>query len=334
MKNLKQLKVELNSKIEEILAKLGMECEEYGDNIYCCCPIHDESNNPRAFSFSKNKGIWKCWTRDCQQQYNNDVFGLIQGVLSKQNGLDATFSDVLKWANQFNTNKVYTSTIKDVEDEFTKLVSSIKKCEINQPNSPEIVLDFDILKPSQYFISRGFKQETLMHFDIGDCNDKKSKLYERSIIPIHDDSGDKIIGCTARAIKEYKSPKFLLYPTGFDKRFYLYNLHRAKDSICKKSQLIIVEGQSDVWRLYEAGITNVVGIFGRSLSKEQEEILHRLPITNLVILLDNDQSGREAKVQLQRSLNRMYKLSFPKIPTKDVGEMSIEQIKNILLPQI
>ena len=114
----------------------------------------------------------------------------------------------------------------------------------------------------------------------------------------------------------------------------MHNLHRAKESIYKTSQLIIVEGQSDVWRLHEAEITNAVGIFGRSLSKEQEDILHRLPITNLVILLDNDQSGREAKVQLQRQLNRMYKLSFPKIPTKDVGEMNIEQIKNILLPQI
>ncbi len=59
-----------------------------------------------------------------------------------------------------------------------------------------------------------------------------------------------------------------------------------------------------------------------------------MPLTHIIVLLDNDQAGREAKVQLQRQLGRMYKLSFPKIPTKDVGEMRVEQIKNIIIPQV
>jgi len=334
MKNLKQLKSELNAKVKEIFSKLGMEYEDCGDNIYCCCPIHDESDNPRAFSFSTSKNIWKCWTRDCQQLHNNDIFGLIQGVLSKQNGSTVNFSDVLKWIDQFHISKPNESSKKNTEDEFTKLVSSVRKSISRKPNSPELLFNFETCKPSKYFLKRGFKEETLMYFDITDCIDKTSKLYDRSIIPIHDYNGDKIVGCTARAIKEYKSPKFLLYPSGFDKRFYLYNLHRAKQYIHEKSQLILVEGQSDVWRLYEANINNVVGIFGRTLSKEQENILHRLPITHIVILLDNDQSGREAKIQLQRQLSRMYKLSFPRIFTKDIGEMTVEQIQNILIPQL
>ena len=33
-----------------------------------------------------------------------------------------------------------------------------------------------------------------------------------------------------------------------------------------------------------------------------------MPITRIVVLTDNDQAGREAKIQIQRQLNRMYKL--------------------------
>jgi hypothetical protein len=30
----------------------------------------------------------------------------------------------------------------------------------------------------------------------------------------------------------------------------------------------------------------------------------------------------------------MYKLSFPKIPTKDVGDMSVDNIRETIFPQI
>lgn len=333
--DLNKLKTQLNDNAEQVFEKLGLEYESLGDNIYSCCPIHDDSDNPRAFSYSKSKGIWKCWTRDCQQSHKNDIFGLIQGALSKNEGVEKTFSDALKWAYKFLDIKKsgYTKKATLVEPcEFTKLVKSI------QPNKSSVreyaAIELPETCESAYFKSRGFKSETLKYFDVGDCNDKKSKLYERAIIPIHNDAGDSIIGCTARTIKEYRSPKFLLYPTGFDKRHFFYNYHRAIQYVNNTSSLFLVEGQSDVWKLYEAGIKQVMGIFGRSLSKEQEQKIHLMPVAHIVVLLDNDQSGREAKIQIQRQLNRMYKLYFPKIPTKDVGDMSIEQIKTILLPQI
>ena len=86
--------------------------------------------------------------------------------------------------------------------------------------------------------------------------------------------------------------------------------------------------------MHEAGIFNVMGIFGKSLSKDQEIKLSKMPLTHVVILTDNDQAGRESKTQIQRQLNRTYRLTFPKISTKDVGDMTVEQIKNIILPQI
>lgn len=336
--DLQKLKIDLNSRAEEIFASLGMNVEVLGDNIYCNCPAHEGSDNPRAFSFSKDKGIWKCWTRDCQHQYRNDIFGVIRGYLSKQSGIDVGFSEALKWSCDFLKIKrgkhKFEIPAKIEEDDFTRLVHTINdKVHTDKECKPIDIEDCRDI-PSKYFIERGFKVDTLNHFGVGDCSDKSSKLYDRSIIPIHNDDGSAIIACIARAIKDYKTPKFLITPKGFDKRYFFYNYHRAKNSICQTSSIVLVEGQSDVWRLHEAGIYNAVSLFGRVLSKEQEVKLGKLPLTHIIILLDNDQAGRESKIQIQRQLSRLYKLSFPKIPTKDVGEMTVEQIHKIIFPQI
>lgn len=335
--DLQKIKNNLNNQAEIVFAKLGMNTEVLGDNIYCNCPAHEGSDNPRAFSFSKQKGIWKCWTRDCQQQYRNDIFGVIRGHLSKQNGIDVGFSEALRWACNFLDIKkrinVEVSKAEE-EDDFTRIVNTINNRIDIVKDHQSIELDPCISVPSKYFLGRKFKKETLEYFGVGDCNNKTSKLHDRSIVPIHNDDGSAIIACIGRAIKEYKSPKFLITPKGFDKRYFFYNYHRAIESVKQTSSLILVEGQSDVWRLYEAGIYQAMSLFGRTLSKEQESKLNKLPLTHIIILLDNDQAGRESKIQIQRQLSRLYKLSFPKIPTKDIGEMSADQIQKQIFPQI
>lgn len=328
--NLQILKNDLNNKIEIILDKLEIEYEVFGDNIYSTCPAHEDSDNPRAFSFSKNKGIWNCWTRSCQEHYNNDIFGMIRGALSNKYGKEFTFSETLKWIHKnVNTKNIPTQTNiqKDEIDIITTLKDNIKQI----THSPIKIENTNI--PSKYFISRGFKSETLKEFAVGDCDNLSSKMYNRAVIPIHDDEGENIIATIGRSTKEYKIPKFLIYPKGVSKSNILYNFHRAKSNIYNNS-LIIVEGQGDVWRLYESGILNCVSIFGKSLSCLQIKKIQKLPITNIVVLTDNDQAGKEAKVQIQRDLGRMYNLFFPRISTKDIGEMSIEQVKTQIVPQI
>lgn len=331
--NLKQLKQLLNTNIETVFDKLHIEYETLGDNIYSTCPIHDSSDNPRAFSFSKDRGIWKCWTRECQNEYRNDVLGLIHGILCKNEPVE--FGKALSWVKkEFGVAQTTIQpTQEDTENEFSNLIKHLHD-NISFPSFKEFKVNLDIQTPSQYFINRGFKPETLNYFEVGDCNDKSSKLYDRAIIPIYNDTGSHKIAYICRSIKEYKIPKFLIYPKGFDKRYSFYNLDKALPHIEKSNTLFIVEGQGDVWKLYEAGIYNAVGIFGRTLTREQQKKLQTLPLTHLVILTDNDQAGRESKIQLQRQLSRFYKLSFPKIQHKDIGDMTTEQIHSSLLSQI
>ncbi len=335
--DLQKIKEKLNSKATDVFDKLGMKYEVFGDNIYSTCPVHDSSDNPRAFSFSIDKGIWKCWTRDCQHQYRNDIFGLIRGALSNKEGEDVGFSQALKWAcgllDVRRTTTPEPSQQVTYCDEFSKLVDMINEEVVSKKSIKPIELD-NISCPSQYFLGRNFKEETLKHFGVGDCHTPTSKMNDRAVIPIHDEDGKNIVAIIGRTIKEYKMPKFLIYPKGFNKGDFLYNYHRAIEHVCNTKTLFLVEGQGDVWRLYEAGIYNAMSLFGKSLSREQENKLHKMPLTHIIVLTDNDQAGRESKIQLQRQLSRMYTLTFPKLSTKDVGEMTITQIQEKLLPQI
>lgn len=314
------------------MSKLDMTYEDFGDNIYSTCPIHEGSDNPRAFSFCQSKGIWKCWTRDCQQEHRNDVFGLIQGVLSNRLGEEVEFGDVLKWISKETNIKItngYTEKIEEVKGEIEE-INNIFKTTYATREDKEIEPQCIPELPSQYFINRGFLKSTIKHFGVGDCTEN-GIMKERAIIPIHNDTGKKLVGTIGRSIKEYRTPKFLIYPKGFDKKNYFYNFHRALKHAKNTNCLYILEGQGDVWRMYEAGVKNAVSIFGKTISKEQIDKLKKLPVTHLVIITDNDQAGREARIQIQRSLSRLYKITFPKLEDKDVGDMSVKDIKSKIL---
>lgn len=334
--NLQQIKKKLNNNAEAVFKKLGMKCEVFSDNIYSTCPVHEDSDNPRAFSFSPEKGIWKCWTRDCQQEYRNDIFGLIQGTLSNQAGTNVEFKDVLKWIREeFNIISTRSNSEVHVEEDDEDFASIIKfmnqTCTCSQDKAIE--LEYQVSKPSDYFSGRGFKKSTLKYFDVGDCYEQ-GIMKERSIIPIHNDDGELLVGIIGRSIKEYRMPKFLISPKGFNKRNYFYNYHRAIKKAEETSCLYILEGQGDVWKLHEAGVRNAVSVFGKSISKEQAQKIKKLAVTHLIILMDNDQAGREARVQMKRDFGRMYKLTFPKLSDKDVGDMSVYKIKKDILSEL
>jgi 5S rRNA maturation endonuclease (ribonuclease M5) len=335
LNNLKKL---LNDNADLVFKSLNMECEKFTDNIYCTCPIHEGSDNPRAFSYSIKKGIWKCWTRDCQSEYNNDIFGLIRGALSTINGRDVEFNEVIKWSNKLlgikhnRTSKVVEEISENEQEEFYNLVQSFKKSSIIKEDCT-VDQEFHASVPSSYFIDRGFKKKTLINFGVGDCN-VKGKMNDRSIIPIHNEDGSKVVGLIGRSIKEYRNPKFLIYPTGFNKSKYLYNYHRAINKVKETSCLFITEGQGDVWKLYECGVHNAMSIFGKVIAEQQEKKILSLPITKLIVLTDNDQAGREAKTQIKRQFSRSLTLIFPTFKHKDIGEMSANEINNTILKHL
>ena len=129
------------------------------------------------------------------------------------------------------------------------------------------------------------------------------------------------------------NPKWM-HSKGFRKSSYLYGLNMAKDKILETGVAVLVEGQGDVWRMHEAGVENTVGIFGSNLSDDQLVLLEQSGALNLIILTDHDEAGHRAADQIIKKCGRRFNYFRPTIPTKDVGDMSVEQIQEHLKPQI
>ena len=92
----------------------------------------------------------------------------------------------------------------------------------------------------------------------------------------------------------------------------------------------MVVGQGDVWRLYEAGIYNCLGMFGCNLTDEQIFQLEKMEIMNLYLALDNDEAGINARDKITKKLQRYYNIQHIPIDGKDIGDMNINEVKNKL----
>lgn len=325
-----KLKQLIYDNIDIIFAALEIETSYFNGNYYSTCPIHNGSDNPKAFSFNKKYHTWKCWTHECHNEHRKDIFGLIQAVLSKQFGSERSFSETLEWVYRIlNIDKKQLKIQKGIvaHNDFSFFIDNFNKDHeiIEFSNPPKL----DTKIPSQYFMNRGFSDDILIEFGVGDCySDKVMK--NRAIIPVHNQIGDKVIGILGRAVYENIEPKFLPN-SGFKKGSVLYNHHRAKTFIEETNTIILVEGQGDVWRLWECGILNCVGIFGKDITPFQLELLDSMGVINIVVLLDHDQPGRESKIKMQRNLGNIYNLYFPKLSTnKDIGRMKDDQINKTL----
>lgn len=329
-----KIKQYLNDNIEAVLEKLGADCSRSVGVVSCKCPVHN-GDNPRSFAFYKNNKKWVCWTHNCHQDYGNDAIGLIKGVLSHQKGETASIKDVIKWI-QHNIGKDIFF-LKDGPVEVQKKQDIFDILNFIENNKEAITEENkernDSKIPSDYFVKkRLYLPETMKEFGVGDSTLKTGISKLRSIIPVHNDNGDKVISNLYRAVNDWMMPKFLI-DKNFKKTEYLYNFHRAKDQARKTSSLFLVEGTGDVWRLWEAGVKNVVSIFGKEFSERQVEKVDSLSVTNLIILIDNDGPGRESKVKIKRDLGRYYNLIFPQMPYKykDVGKMSPKSIQELIL---
>lgn len=171
----------------------------------------------------------------------------------------------------------------------------------------------------------------------------------RVVVPVYDDSGKFMVAYTGRSIYT-KCAKCLAYHAPQDKCIiddyvhlhskwknqadnpisqYLYNYWNAKKYIVESKTVILVEGPGDVWKLEEAGIHNSVAIFGLELYDSQQIILESSGAMTAVLLLDNDEPGRNATIKLKEQLRRCYKIVVPSLPAKDIGEISISDIQKL-----
>jgi DNA primase len=131
---------------------------------------------------------------------------------------------------------------------------------------------------------------------------------DRLIIPIHDSQG-RVIGFGGRSLGD-EQPKYLNSPETplFDKGKTLFALDKARDSITKLDQAVVVEGYFDAIALHAAGITNVVASLGTALSLDQvRQLLRYTESKQIVLNFDADTAGTNASV---RAIGEIANLAY------------------------
>jgi DNA primase len=132
----------------------------------------------------------------------------------------------------------------------------------------------------------------------------EGRLYDRFrrriMFPLQDMRG-RVLGFGARALGADQQPKYLNSPDGeiFHKGDIVYGAHHARVAAARADEVIAAEGYMDVLALHQAGMKNVIGVMGTSLTDKQVGELAKLAKT-VLLALDADAAGQEAMLRAQR----------------------------------
>jgi 5S rRNA maturation endonuclease (ribonuclease M5) len=317
-------------------------------------------------------GYWKCNTRKCHDHFKRTIIGFIRGVLSHQRfdwtvlrDREATKKQkILGWRETVDwCCKFIGQDIRDIKVDYDELekrrfaaevASFTRRPEQEKRGITRATVRKFLKIPCDYFVRRGWSPEILDRYDVGLYPAPGKPLSGRVAVPIYDEEHKFVAGFTGRSVheqcsrcKRWHDPQAgcpdrgdrvawgrtaKWYNHQFNKESYLYSYWFARKAIRETNTVVLVEGPGDVWRLSEAGVNYALGLFGSELSDEQQVILEMSGAMNVIVLTDMDEAGDEAREQLKQRLQRSFRLHFPLLKVKDLGEMPVERVRVEVVP--
>ena len=299
-----------------------VQLKKAGTTFKGLCPFHGEKTP--SFTVTPNRDSWKCF--GCQK--GGDVFSFVMErdqvtfpealkLLAAKAGVEidertkredahrARLRDVLETAIAFY-HQVLTSTtlgkpaldylrgrgFTDATIETFQLGwapdnwDSMSRKLVEQRNiRPEELVEAGIASPARSS-SRG----------VGVID----KFRGRVLFPIRDQNGaatgmgGRILGAEGEGGRD-TGPKYLNTPgtSLFDKSRSLYLIDKAKSSMRKSGQAVIVEGYTDALMAHQAGFDNVVASQGTALTPGQVALLTRYA-KRIALAYDVDPAGQKA----------------------------------------
>jgi DNA primase len=147
-------------------------------------------------------------------------------------------------------------------------------------------------------VERGFTRDELAA--AGLVNRRGNDYFSgRLLFPLADARG-RVLGFQARKLREDDPlrAKYVNSPEGelFRKGDLLYGLDRARAAIAKQERAVVVEGNTDVLALSQAGLEPVVASMGTALTERQLKELGRLT-KRLWLCFDGDAAGEAATLR-------------------------------------
>ena len=315
--------------IPEVLDRLQITYTTSKNRYFFPCPVHGGDNKSGCTIFADDKLCWKCWTHGCHNEYGSGIFGFVRGSLTRAKKKNISYDEVVDFFGaqylvdttpEFRPYEAYL----DMMAEFQKTPNRLYQYSIDREYAIR-----NLIIPSPYFIGRknGFSEAALIKFDIGDCLDDGAFMFGRACSPIYNEDY-KFVGMAGRSMDD-SAPKWK-YDSIIEKGQHLYGLNLAMDAIRDSGVVILVEGQGNVWRLWEAGYFNSVGIMGSALTEFQLILLEMSGCTTVVIMTDMDSAGRKAVSQIKAMCGRRFNYIVPEMIYNDPADHMAGELQELL----
>lgn len=346
----------ISDDFDKICAALDLEFTQHNNMHQGCCPVHD-GDNPTAFGFKRKEnydyGTWCCFTRQCEDKFGISPLGFLRGVFDQRGVTDE--NKIIDWVYKILKIDLKTleSSSKLKEDRtLTKFIDlDVKMPQSFEMSSAQFVSRLKM--PAEYYIQRGFSSAVLNEYCVGTCLDKSKTMHGRVLIPIHSLDGSKVIAFSGRSVWEKcKAPACGCYhnpaiccPSKEYKGMYskwrhsanlpsehtLYNYHKAIESINQSGLVFLVEGFPNVWRLKEAGFSNVLAAMGTKFSYHQKNLLDKLDLSTIVIIPDADEASKIFIEAVNSKCSNSYNIHIIKPEYEDdIGTCQPSEVKQIL----
>ena len=163
---------------------------------------------------------------------------------------------------------------------------------------------------------KGFTGEELRRAGLANARGN-DYFRQRLMFPLADARG-RIVGFQARKLRDDDplAGKYVNSPEGelFHKSEILYGLNLARRAIAKQERAVVVEGNTDVIALRQAGFEPVVASMGTALTEQQLKELQRLT-RRLHLCFDADAAGEAAALRgMELAADRGFEIRVVTLP--------------------
>ena len=292
-----------------------------GKNYFGVCPFHDD-HSP-SMSVSEEKQIYTCFSCGATgnvfkflQDYENISFLEAVKKCADKCGIEFSYGkkkqinhnqdlyDIYEFASKLYQNNLYSVKGKEARGYLAsrKLSDEIIK---------EFQLGLSLDEPNILTEALKKKYDDATLIKSGLVNEGEYDLYDiyrnRIMFPLYDLAGN-IVGYNGRIYNSNNKndSKYINSKETpiFKKGELLFNYHRAKAEARVNKCVIIVEGQIDTIRCYQAGFKNVVASLGTAVTKEHAMLLRKLS-NNIILCFDGDKAGEKATLSAISELTKL-----------------------------
>lgn len=294
-----------------------------GTNYIGLCPFHNERTP--SFNVNPARGIFKCF--GCGKSGDAARFLMDHEQM--------TFPEALRWLahkygieiqeRELSKEEVEAQSRRESLSVVNEYASKWFHDQLNTEEGRAVGL--------AYLRSRGFRDDIIERFQLGYCPEGprgtnpfadtalrsgyrednlvgagvcyktedgriRDRFHGRVMFPIHSLSG-KVVAFSGRVMqKDAKTAKYVNSPESeiYVKSNELYGIWLSKAAIVKHDKCFLVEGNTDVVSLHQAGVENVVASCGTSLTPGQIRKIHRFT-NNITVLYDGDSAGIHASLR-------------------------------------